>query len=1289
MRDDFYRTFEETYRGGRQLIKDRLAVYLPFVEPLLLTHPAASAIDLGCGRGEWLEILRAKGFSPVGVDLDAGMLEACHAAGLAVLHDDALKVLAALPDQSQTLVSAFHVVEHLEFELLQTLIAHAFRVLKPGGLLIMETPNPENIVVGTTGFYTDPTHQRPIPPLLLTFLTEFNRFHRVKTLRLQEPPSLRSREEPGLLDVLGGVSPDYAVVAQKEGDSVVMAALDTAFAQEYGISLESLASRYDLQINTRMHKINARMNQSENHIQEQIQNLQEKVSQQETDARYWHEQARHWQEEADQRYQQILQLHNSASWRLTRPLRGLKRALSGDFSPARQVAAAAQRNMKTGLKTLLRASIAFVMRHPALKRHIQSRPRLFSWLKAQASTLARFSENASSGYAHPVSSARAEQIFRFLHTARQRGKDTQAALAPLPVPASEPQKRPRLAYISPLPPEESGISDYSAELLPVLSRWYEIDVIVHQKEVREEAKKTVSDPWIRANCPVRSLEWFRGHAEEFNRVLYHFGNSHFHAHMFDLLDEIPGVVVLHDFFISGIQSCREILGRGAPHTWMRALYHSHGYPALCANHQNQKAAIWKYPANLPVLQAALGVIVHSEYARHQAARWYEPAERWAVLPHLRVAVQNVDRASARQTLGIAPEDFMVCAFGNLGPTKQNERLLKIWLQSPLAQDPRAKLVFAGGGGDERHINQRIKTAGMEGRVRVTGWLSAQDFRHYLAAADIGVQLRTLSRGETSGTVLDCMNYSLPTIANANGSMADLDPAAVCLLPDEFDDHELAEALTALWRDPERRRKMGQHARKIVETLHDPEHCARLYAKAIENHYRTSENSRLHNLITQISHNLPESETQALAVTLAADFPPTPRKRRLFVDISELVTVDVKTGIQRVVRAILREWLRREAGEWQVEPVYAAPGGYCYARQFTSRFLGISGEWAEDAPVEAWAGDCFFGLDLNPARIVEQKAVLEHWHDRGVVIGFLVYDLLAMSHPECFVAGAAQNHQRWLETICAFDFSVCISRSVAEELQQWLAASEQIIPVRIRNETRRRAEDSALARQGEVDKGSFLMRTGIKRQRPYHIGWSHIGADLGASVPTRGIPPDGVEQLQALRARATFLMVGTLEPRKAHGEVLAAFEKLWAEGKDINLVMVGKQGWMVDALAQHLKTRMAEEKRLIWLQGISDEYLDAVYAASTCLIAASYGEGFGLPLIEAARHKLPVIARDIPVFREVAGQHACYFTDNLTHTIETWLALHAENQHPKSDQMPWLSWQESAERLWDQVTDVRL
>jgi glycosyltransferase involved in cell wall biosynthesis len=159
------------------------------------------------------------------------------------------------------------------------------------------------------------------------------------------------------------------------------------------------------------------------------------------------------------------------------------------------------------------------------------------------------------------------------------------------------------------------------------------------------------------------------------------------------------------------------------------------------------------------------------------------------------------------------------------------------------------------------------------------------------------------------------------------------------------------------------------------------------------------------------------------------------------------------------------------------------------------------------------------------------------------------------------------------------------------------------------------------------------------------------------------------------------MVGTVEPRKGHALALEAFEALWSAGQRVNLVIVGKQGWMVDALAHRLRQHHEQGKRLFWLEAVSDEYLEKLYASANCLIAASEGEGFGLPLIEGAMHGLPILATDLPVFREVAGAHASYFegkASSLAAAIREWLELFGRQEHPRSDAMPYLTWRESAD-----------
>ena len=306
MSGGFYRAFEERLRGSRELIKGRLEAYLPFVEPLLAAYPAVAAVDLGCGRGEWVELLAESGFIPVGVDLDAGMLDACIKLGLPVEQCDAIGYLCALPDESQVVVSAFHVVEHIAFEQLQTLVAEALRVLKPGGLLIMETPNPENIVVASCSFYLDPTHQRPIPPMLLAFVAEYGGFARVKTIRLQESKELFSRVDISLQDVITSASPDYAVIAQKHAPDNILAFTCDPFEADYGLSLEDLLGRWD----RRFDRLESKAQEADSKAQEADSIAQQSWSK------------AHQAIAASDEYQaRLMSIYKSTSWRITKPLR--------------------------------------------------------------------------------------------------------------------------------------------------------------------------------------------------------------------------------------------------------------------------------------------------------------------------------------------------------------------------------------------------------------------------------------------------------------------------------------------------------------------------------------------------------------------------------------------------------------------------------------------------------------------------------------------------------------------------------------------------------------------------------------------------------------------------------------------------------------------------------------------------------------------------------------------------------------------------------------------------------
>ena len=827
--------------------------------------------------------------------------------------------------------------------------------------------------------------------------------------------------------------------------------------------------------------------------------------------------------------------------------------------------------------------------------------------------------------------------------------------------------RPSLAYISPLPPEKSGIADYSVELIAELEPYYDITLVVAAASAGGVAATALG-----ARLPLLTAEQFDQQAPRFARRLYHFGNSNAHQYMFPLLERHPGIVVLHDFFLSGVIDNMERDGV-QPLAYVRALYASHGYSGLLAHQQlGHNPSIWAMPSNKSVLDQAAGVIVHADFSRTLAEQWYGPgsADNWRTLPLLRGLPPQAGaqtpaalRAAARRQLGIGEHEFVVCSFGMLGPTKLNDRLLDAFLATPLAQRIDCRLLFVGeneGGQYGAELARRIAAAADDtpAAIAITGFVSAADYQHYLAASDVAVQLRTQTRGETSASVLDCLLHGVPTIINAHGAAASLPDAVLVKLPDLFEDAELGAALAGLHAQPERRARLAEAGRDHVRRHHAPAEVGRQYHAAIEALTRTAAAAHYRQLVAAVSAIRPAPDDGDLiraAAAIAANQPAT-APRQMLVDISALVQSDHKTGIQRVVRSIVLALIKAPPAGYRVEPVYSEGGNrsYRYARSFTAQMLGVRSPQLEDAPVETRAGDLFLGLDLATNITSQNQPLLLALRRRGVAVWFVVYDLLPVLRPDCFTPAVDKYYADYLDAITyAADGIVTISRAVADELAAWLATRPN------------------------------------RRQAPLKLSHFHLGADIDASAPSAGLPDNAAHVLQTLAQAPTLLVVGTLEPRKGQAQALAACELLWARGLEVNLVIVGKNGWMVEALVERLARHPQREQRLFWLPGVSDQMLQLLYQHSSALLAASEGEGFGLPLIEAAQHRLPIIARAIPVFREVAGAHAYYFdggAPELAAAIEAWLALRAAGHAPASADMPWLTWQQSAQQLQQAILD---
>lgn len=216
--DGFYVAFEDRFRGSRQEIMHKLGVYLPYIRQAVERTAGAVVLDVGCGRGEWLELLYREGIPARGVDTNRLMIEQCRARCLEVVNGDALTYLRSLPDGELGAVTGFHVIEHLPFEELIRLMDETIRVLRPGGIVIFETPNPQNLAVGGCSFYMDPTHQRPLPSTTIRLLAELRGFVDVDILDLHPSTATPINEQTDVaarFNELFYGPMDYAVLGRK------------------------------------------------------------------------------------------------------------------------------------------------------------------------------------------------------------------------------------------------------------------------------------------------------------------------------------------------------------------------------------------------------------------------------------------------------------------------------------------------------------------------------------------------------------------------------------------------------------------------------------------------------------------------------------------------------------------------------------------------------------------------------------------------------------------------------------------------------------------------------------------------------------------------------------------------------------------------------------------------------------------------------------------------------------------------------------------------------------------
>lgn len=822
---------------------------------------------------------------------------------------------------------------------------------------------------------------------------------------------------------------------------------------------------------------------------------------------------------------------------------------------------------------------------------------------------------------------------------------------------STPERRLRIALVTPLPPERTGIADYVVELLPALASRIDIDLYT---SADPSTVGTLADVHT-----VRAWQELEARADDYDQVVYQMGNSPFHSHMIELLDRVPGAVVLHDFYLSSMLAYMDRdEGRAGLFAIELERSHGRGASALLATDDGWKAASQAFPASRRVLERADAVIVHSEHSAQIGRKFFPglprgPLVRVPMPRCVQPALPDTERQQIRDFLGVAKDDILIVSFGFLADTKLNVELLDALADPRLTEDCAARMVFVGqldGGDYGRRIEARIATHPLRDRIQVTGFASQAVYRDYLQAADVAVQLRSKSRGETSKSVLDCLAHGLPVIVNNYGSFAELPDIAVAKIASNVGPSELADKLQQWCSDPRARCATGEAGRAYLHAEHAPSRVAAAYEDAI----RLSMQARVEREGSALASRVGEAVASAAgdehdlgAIEHALRAMWTDSETRLFIDLSEVVHQDYGTGIHRVVRNLARELTLAEGPSLRCVAV-ALDGNdrLVPATDYVVQRLDIPVSARQDR-LDPHPGDNLFLLDSAWDRPERFAADIAAVREAGGNVYAMVYDLIPIRFPHYCVEFMPATFERWLRFVVAScDGLICISRAVADDLRNWIS------------------------------------ETGAAHRHGLRIGHIQLGSDVHEGRGELGTPSDEMREAMG-NAGEAVLMVGTVEPRKRHDLALGAFEEVWAGGCTRRLVIVGKEGWNVEALVTRIRQHPQFGQQLFWLQHVSDAELAFAYSRAERVLQASDAEGFGLPLVEAARHGRPLLATDLAVFREVAGDAADYFPAG---DVDALAACLRQPPRPASGTVASISWSDSATQTlqliaagpWDHV-----
>lgn len=382
----------------------------------------------------------------------------------------------------------------------------------------------------------------------------------------------------------------------------------------------------------------------------------------------------------------------------------------------------------------------------------------------------------------------------------------------------------RLAWFSPLPPQRSGIADYSAELIPCLAGHLEVELFV------DEGVRV--DPEIRDRFPIHGDRAFPGLWKQgrFDAVLYHLGNNpDFHARIWRTLTEYPGILVLHEAMVHHLVRGMT-LSKSDLEGYVEEMRYAYGRTGQGLARRSLDTGIpldvWSYPLFERAVDSSLAVITHNEFTRQRVLA-SRPLTRTSVIPH-HVSLGELggmDRDSARAALKIPADAFVLASYGFITPAKRLEVTLRAFARLK-KERPDALYLLVG------EVSPHYELPGITDGVILVGRTELDDFLRYMVAADVAVNLRYPTAGETSGTLIRLLGLGKPVIVSNLGAFSEIPDGACAKVDlDENEEDLLFAFLQALAADEDLRRSMGENARRHV-VPHTPEASARAYADVV-------------------------------------------------------------------------------------------------------------------------------------------------------------------------------------------------------------------------------------------------------------------------------------------------------------------------------------------------------------------------------------------------------------------------------------------------------------------------